>query len=323
MMIRPAPDFLADTAASKAALPPPITITSHSSRLDNASLPLRFFMSRQLGPMHTNTNSVLIYGPIPRHLIIIREYGVSKLRVEFLVSLGVTALLGATFGTVAFMHRWGSPAYTVAYLSPFLATGLIGWARIEPDHAHRRLGPANWITIGRLGIACLLFGLAADLAATGAVLPATAAWTVIALALAGFVLDGVDGWIARRTGYESAFGARFDMEVDAFLILVLSVIAWQLDKAGPWVILLGAMRYLFWMTGLVFSRFAAPLPASFRRKAACIIAGVAVTVSMAPVVVPPASTWLAAVALAVLGYSFLVDSLWLVRRTQPVASRRR
>jgi phosphatidylglycerophosphate synthase len=237
--------------------------------------------------------------------------------------LGVTALLGAAFGTVAFMHRWGSPAYTVAYLSPFLATGLIGWARIEPDHAHRRLGLANWITIGRLGIACLLFGVAADLAATGAVLPATAAWTVIALALAGIIFDGVDGWIARRGRYESAFGARLDMEVDAFLILVLSVLAWQLDKAGPWVVLLGVMRYLFWMAGLVFPRFAAPLPESFRRKAACVTTGVVLTVVMAPVITAPLSAWLAAAALALLGYSFLVDSLWLVRRTQPVASRRR
>ena len=36
-------------------------------------------------------------------------------------------------------------------------------------------------------------------------------------------LDAVDGQVARRTGTVSALGARFDMEVDAFLILVLSV----------------------------------------------------------------------------------------------------
>ena len=38
-------------------------------------------------------------------------------------------------------------------------------------------------------------------------------------------LDGVDGQVARRTGTASELGARFDMEVDAFLILVLSVAA--------------------------------------------------------------------------------------------------
>ena len=45
------------------------------------------------------------------------------------------------------------------------------------------------------------------------------------------ILDGVDGKVARRTGTSTALGARFDMEVDAFLILVLSV--YVLDVAGP------------------------------------------------------------------------------------------
>ena len=35
-------------------------------------------------------------------------------------------------------------------------------------------------------------------------------------------LDGLDGWAARRQGLVSAFGARFDMEVDALLILALA-----------------------------------------------------------------------------------------------------
>jgi phosphatidylglycerophosphate synthase len=242
--------------------------------------------------------------------------------VEFLVALVTTALLGNIVGFFGFLHSWGSWAFTGAYLMPFVVTGLVGWARIESDRAHRRLGPANWITIGRLGVASLLLGLAADLATANATLPSAMAWTVAGLAFAGIIFDGVDGWIARRGRIESAFGARLDMEVDAFLILVLSAMVWQLDKAGPWVILLGAMRYLFWMAGLVFSRFAAPLPASFRRKAACVVTGIVLTVLTAPVVVAPLSTWLAAGALAVLGYSFLVDSRWLVRRTAPAASRR-
>ena len=44
-------------------------------------------------------------------------------------------------------------------------------------------------------------------------------------ALAGFALalDGVDGHLARRFDQVSDFGARFDMEVDAALILVLCI----------------------------------------------------------------------------------------------------
>ena len=46
-------------------------------------------------------------------------------------------------------------------------------------------------------------------------------------------LDGVDGQVARRTGTVSALGARFDMEVDAFLVLVLSVhVAVLVDAVG-------------------------------------------------------------------------------------------
>ncbi|GAA4940924.1 hypothetical protein GCM10023238_03240 [Streptomyces heliomycini] len=43
------------------------------------------------------------------------------------------------------------------------------------------------------------------------------------LTAVALILDGVDGKVARRTGTSTPLGARFDMEVDAFLILVLSV----------------------------------------------------------------------------------------------------
>ena len=47
----------------------------------------------------------------------------------------------------------------------------------------------------------------------------------------------------------SAFGARFDMEVDALLILVLSAGVWWFDKAGAWVWLSGLLRYAFIAAG--------------------------------------------------------------------------
>ena len=53
----------------------------------------------------------------------------------------------------------------------------------------------------------------------------------LALVVVALALDWVDGQVARRTGTCSAFGARFDMETDAFLILVLSAYA-AADSAG-------------------------------------------------------------------------------------------
>ena len=63
------------------------------------------------------------------------------------------------------------------------------------------------------------------------------------------LLDGVDGWLARRHRIASAFGARFDMEIDALLILALSVLAWRHEKAGAWVVASGLLRYAFVAAG--------------------------------------------------------------------------
>ena len=64
-----------------------------------------------------------------------------------------------------------------------------------------------------------------------------------ALTTVALILDAVDGKVARRTGTSTPLGARFDMEVDAFLILVLSV--YVAMSLGPWVLLIGVMRYAF------------------------------------------------------------------------------
>ena len=54
----------------------------------------------------------------------------------------------------------------------------------------------------------------------------------------------MDGWRAGRE-QASAFGARFDMETDAALILILSLLVWQHGKAGAGSLRCGLMRYAF------------------------------------------------------------------------------
>ena len=80
------------------------------------------------------------------------------------------------------------------------------------------LGPADLVTLTRATLACGVAALTAD-----ALLGQPVLTTMVPLAVAALALDAVDGWVARRTRTASAFGARFDGEVDAFLILVLSV----------------------------------------------------------------------------------------------------
>src|SRR5438477_3844653 len=173
-----------------------------------------------------------------------------------------------------------------------------------------KFGPANQITLLR---AVLVVGLAILLGQ-----PATPlmAWRVVSIAIVAALLDGVDGWVARRTGTVSAFGTRFDMETDAALILVLAILAWEYGKAGPWVLLSGLLRYVFVAAGWLWPWMRSPLLSTLRGKIICVVQIVALIVATAPAIAPPASAVVAAVGLLALCYSFLVDTRRLWLRTQ-------
>src|SRR5262249_31548057 len=133
------------------------------------------------------------------------------------------------------------------------------------------------------------------------------------------LLDGLDGWIARRTNTASAFGARFDMEVDAFFILALSVVAWASGKAGVWVLMIGAARYFYVVASVLFTPLARPLFESRRRKTVAVIQMAVLVALLLPAITPPLSGALAALALTLLLYSFAVDIRWQI--ASPLSSR--
>lgn len=171
-------------------------------------------------------------------------------------------------------------------------------------------GTANAITLARGVLICLVTG------AIGQFWSASAAWTLVAISTFALILDGIDGWFARRQHTESAFGALFDQETDAAFILVLAILVLDQGKAGPWIILSGLLRYAFVAAGLVIVRLRAPLAASLRRKAVCVVQVASLVVCLAPIVQPPLSTWIAATSLALLVYSFAVDVSALLRAQQ-------
>jgi len=187
----------------------------------------------------------------------------------------------------------------------FLAAILVATARVQAHHPHSRFGPANTVTTLRLALVALLAAGVAETHTT------TLAWAATAVALVASALDGVDGWLARRSTLSSAFGARFDMETDALLILVLSVLAWRWDRAGAWVLACGLMRYVFVASAWIWPWLERPLPPSLRRKAVCVVQIVGLAVVAAPLFAPPLSAWLAAATLAMLAWSFAVDVAWL------------
>ena len=188
-------------------------------------------------------------------------------------------------------------------------------------HLHRpraRLGPANQVTLLRGVLAALLAALAGE--NIGEASSAALAWTAFALALVAATLDEVDGRLARRQGWARPLGARFDMEVDALLVAGLALLLWTLDRAGPWVLAAGAMRYLFVAAGTLWPWLRHPLPPSQRRQAACVVQVLTLTLALAPPLPPAWSGAVAALGLGLLCYSFAVDILWLARQADAARS---
>lgn len=131
---------------------------------------------------------------------------------------------------------------------------------------------------------------------------------LLAVALA---LDWVDGWVARRTGTASAFGARFDMETDAFLIAVLSV--YVASAHGWWVLAIGAARYLLWLAERIWRWLRRPVPPRHWRKVVAAVQGVTLAVVAADVVPARPAEAALVVALGLLAESFGRDVWWLWR----------
>ena len=168
-------------------------------------------------------------------------------------------------------------------------------------------GPANRVTLLR----AVLVGCVAVLSVGGGFSGRVP--LLVALATLALVLDGVDGWVARRTRTASAFGARFDMEVDAFLILVLS--GYVARTAGWWVLLIGAARYLFVAAGWALPWLRGTAPPRPWCKVVAVVQGVVLTVAAAGLL-PLAWTRLAlVVALALLAESFGRETWELWRAT--------
>src|SRR5690606_7238398 len=212
--------------------------------------------------------------------------------------------------------------------------GVVGWlaglgyaaalcallaAAVHRSGAHP-LTPADKVTLARAVLVGGVAALVADRALDGtAGTDGPAAVAIALLATVGLVLDGVDGRVARRTGTSSPRGARFDMEVDAFLILVLSVHAALF--LGPWVPAIGAMRYAFAAAVRVLPRLRGELPPSPARKAVAVLQAGAL-IAVAPDLLPrPAAAAVAGLALALLAWSFGRDVRRLWRTGAPGGAR--
>jgi phosphatidylglycerophosphate synthase len=217
------------------------------------------------------------------------------LATGIVAQVAMVAALAATIGLSA--AGWVVGIACVVVMNAALARGV-------RRYRTNRLGPADWVTLSRGTLAGGVAALVAD--SFGGPAQVTTLVTLSAVALA---LDAVDGWVARRSKTASKLGAQFDGEVDAFLILVLSVFVAR--STGAWVLTIGLARYAFFAAGWIWPWMRAPLPPRYWRKVVAATQGIVLTVAAADVVSPALAQAAILGALALLCESFGRDTWWL------------
>src|SRR5215472_4220004 len=174
----------------------------------------------------------------------------------------LAAILGmlataALLGVVSAVAGLGVAGWIVGLATGSATTALLVTARMRSDQPS--IHPADWVTLTRALLIAAVAGLVADSFARPVSITALVTLATVALAL-----DAVDGQVARRTGTATPLGARIDGEVDAFLILLLSI---AVSRAyGDWVLVIGAARYALLLAGWLIPWLAAPLPPRYWRK---------------------------------------------------------
>jgi phosphatidylglycerophosphate synthase len=177
-------------------------------------------------------------------------------------------------------------------------------ARALVNHRTDRLSLAGWVTLARASLAVAVAALVAESFQRDAPVA-----MLVALAAVALVLDAVDGKIARRTRTTATLGAHFDAEVDAFLILVLSI--YVARSVGAWVLAIGAARYVFLAAGWLFPWMREPLPPRYWGKCVAATQGVVLAIAAADVLPPAVNRAALVAALALLAESFIRGTLWL------------
>lgn len=128
--------------------------------------------------------------------------------------------------------------------SILLLVVLLSFIRFTALHLSkaRFIGYANLITLFRF---CLLIFL-------GFSLFKMAPWMALLIGIIILILDGIDGFFARRFKESSNFGAYLDMEADTFFVCLFCTFYYLENLFGGWILLIGFMRYLYVSLILIF-----------------------------------------------------------------------
>ncbi|MGV3621758.1 MAG: CDP-alcohol phosphatidyltransferase family protein [Archangium sp.] len=116
------------------------------------------------------------------------------------------------------------------------------------------------------------------------------------------LLDGMDGFVARRLGETSEFGALFDMETDGVL---MGLLALHLSPVAPWVLLVGVLRPAYVLARIPFPRSATKEPRTWLGRSAFTIAAWALVFSCASFAAPVVTALTVAATCAISASFFL------------------
>ncbi|MFZ0191657.1 MAG: CDP-alcohol phosphatidyltransferase family protein, partial [Streptosporangiaceae bacterium] len=241
---------------------------------------------------------------------LVGKVALPTIRLATILGLLATAAL---LGIVAATAGLGVAGWIAGLATGSAATALLATARMRSDDP--AIFPADWVTLTRALLIAGVAGLVAD--SFNRPLAVTALVTLSSIALA---LDAVDGQVARRTGTATPLGARLDGEVDAFLILLLSIAVSR--DYGSWVLVIGAARYALLLAGWLMPWLAAPLPPRYWGKVVAAVQGIVLTVAASGVVDRLTGMIAVAAALLLLVESFGRNVLWLYRTGAGPRTRR-
>lgn len=227
-----------------------------------------------------------------------------------------TAGPAAQFAVMAGVGGFGAWAMILALtgasgpiaLGFYALAALVAFVGLRRGYPHPVIGWCNTVTLFRLMLVSVLMALLLS--------PAGTIWPVIGLAVLAFALDGLDGWLARREGYASRFGASFDVEVDSVLALLLALHVWLAGDLGAYVILMGLPRYIFAVAQVPLPWLDGDLPPRFSRKAVCVLQIAVLIVLLLPGLGAMGSHLLLGAAALALLWSFALDirGLWKARQ---------
>jgi phosphatidylglycerophosphate synthase len=190
---------------------------------------------------------------------------------------------------------------------PYVTAALVSFVTLVAlcRGAHTPSGAFGWAN----AVTALRFAFASSL---GLVPHSVPLWLLGVAVLVVFALDGLDGWVAKRRGESSEFGAFFDMETDAYFVLLVGIVLLQRGRYGAWVLCAGLLRYVYLLTlALVPARGGEEPRSSFGRHA---FTSLMLGLSLGMVLGEPFGTVAAALGCGLVTASFVRSFYWSYAR---------